>query len=69
MKVLRALYKAEKEKLLKELQQAEYVALTGDFWTSVATESYLGIISFIIQNIHLIAIISACAYNVYQALI
>ena len=50
MKVLRTLYEAEKEKLLEELRQVEYVALTGDFWTSVATESYLGLTAHFISS-------------------
>ena len=45
-----AVYDAEKEKLLEELWQVEYMASTGDFWTSVATELYLSLIAHFILS-------------------
>lgn len=37
------LYDVEKSKLLDELKQAEFVSLTGDFWSSISNRSYLGV--------------------------
>ena len=33
----------ERSKLLDKLKYTEYVGLTGDFWTSIVNQSYLGI--------------------------
>jgi len=37
------LYESEKEKLQNLLNTANHVALTTDYWTSVANESFLGV--------------------------
>ena len=50
MKVLKALYDAEKENLLEELRGVDFVALTGDFWTSVSMDSYLGLTAHFISS-------------------
>lgn len=36
-------YENEKKKKEESLSQAEYVALTGDQWTSVSNTNYLGV--------------------------
>ena len=40
---IHALYETEKGKKEEALAQAEYVALTGDHWTSVSNTNYLGV--------------------------
>ncbi|XP_051797253.1 E3 SUMO-protein ligase ZBED1-like [Acanthochromis polyacanthus] len=40
---IHSLYETEKKKKEEALSQAEYVALTGDHWTSVSNTNYLGV--------------------------
>lgn len=42
-KKIEKLYDVERSKLLGELKQAEFVSLTGDFWSSISNRSYLGV--------------------------
>lgn len=37
------LYDVERSKLLDKLKETEFVGLTGDFWTSIANQGYLGV--------------------------
>ena len=49
MAVLKGKYDTLKVEALEELAQVEAVALTGDFWTSTVTVSYLGITAHFIS--------------------
>lgn len=37
------LYDSQRQIMIEKLRQAEFISLTGDFWTSASNESYLGI--------------------------
>ncbi|XP_061892294.1 E3 SUMO-protein ligase ZBED1-like [Entelurus aequoreus] len=50
MKSIHALYETEKGKKEAALAQAEYVALTGDHWTSVSNTNYLGVTAHLITK-------------------
>lgn len=43
MSVLGNMQEDVRGKILQELASAEFVSITTDFWTSIATESYLGV--------------------------
>lgn len=43
MKLIEQKYEEVKEKVQEALKETSIVALTADVWTSIATESYLGV--------------------------
>ena len=38
---IKSIFETEKAKLQNKLNQAEFISLIGDFWTSVTNDSYL----------------------------
>ncbi len=45
-----SLYDVQKETIVKILADVPYIALTGDYWTSVANQSYLGVTAHFIDH-------------------
>src|SRR4029434_2156045 len=50
MTKIHELYEAEKNKKEKDLAATEHVALTGDHWTSVSNDNYLGVTAHLITD-------------------
>src|SRR4029434_10244236 len=50
MTKIHELYEAEKKKKEKHLGATKHVALTGDHWTSVSNDNYLGVTAHLITN-------------------
>uniref|UniRef100_A0A3P9K018 HAT C-terminal dimerisation domain-containing protein n=1 Tax=Oryzias latipes TaxID=8090 RepID=A0A3P9K018_ORYLA len=50
MTKIHALYESEKEKRKEVLAQVNYIALTGDHWTSVSNDNYLGVTAHFISD-------------------
>ena len=50
MTKIHGLYEAEKNKKKKDLAATEHVALTGDHWTSVSSDNYLGVAAHLITD-------------------
>ena len=45
------LYDGERARTIQLLKQAASVALTGDHWTSVSNDNYLGVTAHLIDNV------------------
>lgn len=50
MNRIKQLYEVHKSRVCDEIKEAEFVSLTGDFWTSLANDSYLGVTMHWIGN-------------------
>ena len=50
MTKIHELYEAEKKKKENDLAATKHVALTGDHWTSVSNDNYLGVTAHLITN-------------------
>jgi len=50
MTKIHELYEAEKNKKEKDVAAPEHVALTGDHWTSVSNDHYLGVTAHLITD-------------------
>src|SRR4029434_7799989 len=48
---IHSLYDVTRERKIQRLEQAATVTLTGDHWTSVSNDNYLGITAHLIDNV------------------
>ena len=48
---IHSLYDGERARKIQLLEQAASVALTGDHWTSVSNDNYLGVTAHLIDNV------------------
>jgi zinc finger BED domain-containing protein 1 (E3 SUMO-protein ligase ZBED1) len=60
------LYEQERQKISQVMAEVEFVALTGDYWSSVANDSYLGVTAHFIDKHWIFHSVALCVKHVEE---